>query len=140
MIKSNLNEDWLNDWTRSKTGRALYTHMSAPKPKDPVNQLKRAEQCTIFRLRVGHVGLNNHLSRIKKNFPSACPLCMFPNETVEHHLLHCPHLNSLRQRFLPAQPSISNCLFGCHEQLRKTCSYFYHASGPRAAAQRLLVG
>ena len=140
MIKSNFKEDWLNDWTRNKTGRALYTHMSAPKPKDPVNQLKRAEQCTIFRLRVGHVGLNNHLSRIKKNFPSACPLCMFPNETVEHHLLHCPHLNSLRQRFLPAQPSISNCLFGCLEQLRKTCSYFYHASGPRASAQRLLVG
>ena len=140
MIKSNLKEEWLNDWTRNKTGRALYTHMSAPKPKDPVNKLRRAEQCTIFRLRVGHVGLNNHLSRIKKNFPSACPLCKFPNETVEHHLLHCPHLKNLRQQFLPAQPSISNCLFGCLEQLRKTCSFFYHASGPRAAAQRLLVG
>jgi len=140
IIKSNFKEEWLQDWSRNKTGRALYEHMSAPKPNDPVNKLKRGEQSTIFRLRTGHIGLNNHLSRIKKDFPSQCPLCRHPNETVEHHLLQCAKLHDLRRQFLPAQPSISNCLYGCQEQLEKTCKYFYHASSPRAAAQRLLVG
>ena len=50
MIKSNLKEEWLNDWIRNTTGRALYNHMSTPKPKDPVNLLRRGEQSTIFRL------------------------------------------------------------------------------------------
>ena len=139
MIKSNFKEQWLQDWTRNNTGRALYEHMNAPKPNDPVNKLKRGEQSTIFRLRTGHIGLNNHLSRIKKNFPSQCPLCLHPNETVEHHLLQCPELHDLRRQFLPAEPSIFNCLYGCQEQLEKTCKYFYHASSPRATAQRLLV-
>ena len=140
IIKSNFKEQWLQDWTRNKSGRALYEHMSAPKPNDPVNKLKRGEQSTIFRLRTGHIGLNNHLSRIKKNFPSQCPLCKHPNETVDHHLLQCPNLHDLRREFLPVQPTISNCLYGCQEQLEKTCKYFYLASGPRATAQRLLVG
>ena len=40
IIKSNFKEQWLQDWTRNKSGRALYEHMSAPKPNDPVNKLK----------------------------------------------------------------------------------------------------
>ena len=136
MIKSNFKEEWLNGWIRNTTGRALYNYMSTPKPKDPINLLKRGEQSTIFRLRTGHVPLNGHLSRIKKNFSSQCPLCKFPNETVEHHLLHCDKLKELRRQLLPAQPSISNSLFCDKDQLSKTCLFFYRASGLRASAQR----
>jgi len=136
MIKSNLKEEWLNGWIRNTTGRALYNYMSTPKPKDPINLLKRGEQSTIFRLRTGHVTLNGHLSRIKKNFSSQCPLCKFPNETVEHHLLHCDKLKELRRQLPPAQPSISKLLFCDKDQLSKTCLFFYRASGLRALAQR----
>jgi len=89
MIRSNFKEEWLLDWSKNSTGRALYEYMNAPKPKDPINTLKRQEQSLIFRLRTGHAPLNNHLHRIKKDHPAQCPLCGFPNETVEHNLLYC---------------------------------------------------
>ena len=139
MIRSNIKEEWLTDWSKNSTGRALYEFMDAPKPKDPINSLKRQEQSLIFRLRTGHIPLNSHLHRIKKNHPAQCPLCGSPNETVEHHLLHCNRLNELRRDFLPAQPSIRNSLYGDSEQLRATCTYFNQASRPRALAQRRLV-
>ena len=34
MIKSNLKEEWLENWTNNNTGRALYNNMDAPKKKD----------------------------------------------------------------------------------------------------------
>ena len=79
MVRANLKEEWMNDWSRNSTGRALYEYMNAPRPKDPINTLKRKEQSLIFRLRTGHVPLNNHLNRIKKNHPSQCPLCGSPS-------------------------------------------------------------
>jgi len=139
MVRSNLKEEWMIDWSRNSTGRALYEYMNAPKPKDPINNLARKEQSLIFRLRTGHVPLNNHLHRIKKNHPAQCPLCGSPKETVEHHLLHCENLKDLRRDLLADQLSIRYCLYGDPEQLRATCTYFYQASRPRAVAQRRLV-
>ena len=140
MIRSNLKEEWLNDWTNNSTGRALYEHMNAPRPKDPINTLRRDVQALIFRLRTKHIPLNNHLNRIKKDHPSQCPLCRAPNETVEHHLFDCTQLMGLRRDFLPDQPSIGNTLYCDSEQLRATCKFYRQASCLRAAAQRQLVG
>ena len=135
MIRSNIKEEWLTDWTKNSTGRPLYEHMSTPRPKDPINALTRRDQSLIFRLRTQHVPLNNHLNRIKKNHPAKCPLCDYPNETVEHHLLHCENLKDLRRTFLPAQPTIGNSLYSDSEQLRATCNFFRQASRLRATAQ-----
>ena len=140
MIRANLKEEWLTDWTKNSTGRSLYEYMSTPRPKDPINALQRHDQSLIFRLRTKHVPLNNHLNRIKKNHPAHCPLCSFPNETVDHHLLQCEKLKDLRRTFLPAQPSIGNTLYCDSEQLRATCNFFRQASRLRATAQRQLVG
>ena len=140
IIRSNLKEEWLNDWTNNSTGRALYEHMNAPRPKDPINTLRRDEQALIFRLRTKHVPLNNHLNRIKKDHSSQCPLCRAPNETVEHHLFDCTQLMGLRGDFLPDQPTIGNTLYCDSEQLRATCKFYRQASCLRAAAQRQLVG
>ena len=140
MIRANIKEEWLIDWTKNSTGRSLYEYMSTPKPKDPINALQRHDQSLIFRLRTKHVPLNNHLNRIKKNHPAQCPLCNYPNETVEHHLLQCEQLKDLRRTFLPAQPSIGNTLYCESEQLRATCKFFRQASRLRATAQRQLVG
>ena len=109
--------------------------MNTPRPKDPINALSRRDQSLIFRLRTQHVPLNNHLNRIKKNHPAKCPLCDYPNETVEHHLLHCENLKDLRRAFLPAQPTIGNSLYSDSEQLRATCNYFRQATRLRAIVQ-----
>ena len=136
MIRANIKEEWLIDWTKNSTGRSLYEYMSTPKPKDPINALQRHDQSLIFRLRTKHVPLNNHLNRIKKKHPAQCPLCNYPNETVDHHLLQCEQLKDLRRTFLPAQPSIGNTLYCESEQLRATCKFFRQASRLRATAQR----
>ena len=138
MIRSNLQEEWLNSWAVNKTGRAMYAHVTKPNRKDPVNSLKRGDQTKIFRLRTRHVPLNHHLNRIKLNHPASCPLCDYQHETVEHHLLHCPKLQDLRERFLPRPPSISNSLYGSAQQLKLTCNFYTMASGRRAKAQQLL--
>ena len=140
IIKSNLREEWMNDWIKNKTGRFMYNHMTCPNNKDPIQKLKRREQSTIFRLRTGHIQLNGHLSRIKKNHPPQCPMCGYRNETVEHHLIYCNRLQDLRDKYLPPIPSISNTLYSDASQLRNTCSYFYFASGRRANAHVPLVG
>ena len=140
IIKSNIQEEWLNDWARNTTGRVMYRHMSKPNPKDQINKLQREEQSIIFLLRTGHIQLNSHLSRIKKDHPASCPLCSNPNETVEHLLFHCTKLNDLRDSLLPTNPEIANTLFGTLTQLTHTCTFFRKASGRRANAHRPLVG
>ena len=54
MIRSNFKEEWMENWTKNNTGRALYNNMNAPRKKDPINSLKRRDQTTIFRLRTAH--------------------------------------------------------------------------------------
>ena len=139
IIKTNIQEDWLNDWANNTTGRVVHSYMSKPNPKDAINKLQREDQSIIFRLRTGHVQLNKHLSRIKKDHPASCPLCSHPSETVEHHLLECTQLKDLRDSLLPRNPKIANTLYGTHTQLRQTCTFFRKASGRRANAHSPVV-
>ena len=63
----------------------------------PVNQLHRAHQTAVFRLRTHHAPLNAHLHRVKKEHPAKCVYCPDSDETVEHFLFHCPLYVSVRQ-------------------------------------------
>ena len=132
MIKANSKEEWMNNWSTGKTGRHMYGHMSKPLLKDPINNLRRGDQSLIFQLRTQHVPLNCHLNRIGVKESAACPLCDHPSETVEHLLIDCRRLTELRGRFLPRQPSISNCLFTSSQQLRQTCDFYRMAYSRRA--------
>ena len=138
IIRANKKEEWMNEWAMGDTGRTMFQHMTTPKPKDSINELKRNESNTIFRLRTQHVPLNSHLSRIGVRDDRSCPLCPSPNETVEHHLFECPALNDLRAQYLPTNPTIENTLYTHSHQLRKTHLYFVMSSGRRARAQVLL--
>ena len=139
MIKSNLREEWMNSWALETKGRHMYSHMTKPNRKDPINKLQREDQSIIFRLRTRHIPLNSHLKRINVKTSAACPLCNHPDETVEHHLFDCINLKELRGRFLPSKPNIHKCLYGTTEQMKKTCSFFKLASGERAQAHVPLV-
>ena len=125
----------MNEWAGSTTGRAIFTHMTTPTPKDNINSLKRSEQTTIFRLRSQHVPLNSHLKRIGVVTDSSCPLCPCPDETVTHLLFQCPALKDLRSLYLPPNPSIENTLYTSASQLRDTHKFFVMSSGKRAKAQ-----
>ena len=134
MIRANIKEEWLSGWATNGTGRELFRHMAAPKRADTINDLNRKDQSTIFRLRIQHIGLNNHLYRIGAHNTSACPLCDNPEETVDHHLFYCAPLADLRTQFLPSQLDKEKLLYGTSKQLIDTCKFHYMALGRRAKA------
>ena len=125
----------MREWATSDKGRDFFEFMKKPNKKDEINALKRHEQVNIFRLRSRHVPLNAHLKRIGVLTSSECPLCQYPEETVEHHLFLCPALDDLRTNLLPQKPDISNTLFGSHSQLSDTNTFFLMAGQRRARAQ-----
>ena len=89
----------------------MFHHMTTPKPKDSINDLKRHESVTIFRLQTQYVPLNSHLRKIGVTQARSCPLCPCPDETVEHHLFECPVLADLRTQHLPLNPTIEDTLY-----------------------------
>ena len=135
IIRSTKKELWMREWTNSDKGRAIFEYMSTPFKRDEINALKRNEQVSIFRLRSQHAPLNAHLKRIGVLTSSECPLCQFPEETVEHHLLLCPALDDLRTELLPPKPDISNTLFGPSSQLKDTHTFYVMAGQRRVRAQ-----
>ena len=90
IIRQNYKEEWMNQWASGTTARQVYAHMNCVKPKDNLNLLRRRDQTSIFRLRSGHLPLNNHLNRIHPEIPPNCLLCDYAYETVEHILFKCP--------------------------------------------------
>ena len=85
----------MSDWAQEKTGRTLFPYMPKPNKADPINELKRKDQVTIFRLRTQHVPLNHHFNRFNPMHEPHCPMCDFAYETTEHFLFECPKLLDL---------------------------------------------
>ena len=69
---------WMKQWAESGKGRSVFKFVPAPNKNDPINQLQRAEQVIIFRLRTEHIQLNKHLNRIGVKNDARCPLCPCP--------------------------------------------------------------
>ena len=135
VLRTNTKEEWMNNWTKGKTGRSVFKHMNKPNPRDSINSLTRKDQVAIFRLRTQHVPLNKHLNRVNPQRWSACPLCNHAYEKTTRHLFECRPLSDLRAVYLPPNPSISNSLYTSSDQLRKTCIYHNMALARRAKAQ-----
>ena len=66
--------------------------------KDQINALDRRTQTTIFRLRTGHCGLRKHLKRLGLADSAHCE-CGSEEQTPEHILQTCPHLETVCQQF-----------------------------------------
>ena len=135
IIKQKKKEIWMKEWEESINGRSFYAFMPTPNKRDCINQLRREEQVTLFRLRTRHIPLNQHLKRIGVKTDSSCPLCPCTEESVAHHLFDCPGLDDLRAEFLPQKPDFANTLYGTPDQLANTHKYHVMASRRRAAAQ-----
>ena len=135
IIKSNVQIEWVSEWAQDKTGRKIFPYMPKPNKNDPLNQLERKQQSTIFRLRTQHAPLNFHFNRFNPMHEPLCSLCGHAYETMEHFLFECPQLQDIREEFLPPTPDIENSLFGDVSQLVDTCKYYDMAHGRRAKAQ-----
>ena len=135
IIKSNSKTLWHNSWTQCDKGRVMFQYVPKPSRLDPINSLKRKEQVVIFRLRINHIQLNAHLSRITSNHQPTCNLCGYKDETVQHFLFDCPSLQDLRKEFLPLNPDRENTLYQSKQQLLQTYQYYQKANQRRTQVQ-----
>ena len=91
--------------------------------KDPLHELSRHEQTTIFRLRTGHCGLKGQL---KKNWYSAlgsiCD-CGKDDQTPNHFLQSCPLYNRERQHIWPVSTTLDAKLWGSANDLHLTTHF-----------------
>ena len=127
VLKDDFNIAWMTRWAQGTTGRVMFDNMTKPCKKDPINSLKRKNQCTIFQFRTGHCRLNLHLNRLNPVHLPICRNCGDPYESVNHVLFHCQPLQIIRERYLPSQPTLQNTLYADTHQLNATCQFIYQA-------------
>ena len=97
--------------------------------KDQINTLDRGTQTTIFRLRTGHCGLRKHLKRLGLADSAHCE-CGSEEQTPEHILQTCPHLETVRQQFWPEDTEVGTKLWGQAAEPQRTAD-FLAATGLR---------
>ena len=90
--------------------------------EDSINQLDRAAQVRIFRLRIGHCQLLSHLHRLKISHSDECP-CGTGPQTPNHILQSCPTFDALRRQTWPSPVDAHRKLLGPVETLRQTVDF-----------------
>ncbi|KAF4248432.1 hypothetical protein CNMCM8980_005985 [Aspergillus fumigatiaffinis] len=99
-IRETVNVQWEHDWRSCPHGRTVYELTPTPTKKVlRVHQgLHRALSTAIIQLRTGKIGLRHYLyQRGVPNIPDADCQCGKATQTVQHVLLACPLLKSLRE-------------------------------------------
>ena len=80
-------------------------------------------------LRTGHCGLRKHLKRLGLADSAHCE-CGSEEQTPEHILQTCPHLETVRQQFWPEDTEVGTKLWGQAAELQRTAD-FLAATGLR---------
>ena len=90
-----IKKRWKRRWKSSPREDILKAiDNSAPSKKylRLISDLDRRQASILFQLRTGHIGLNQHLFRIRKSDTPVCPNCQsITVESVKHFLLDCPY-------------------------------------------------
>src|SRR5204862_8301277 len=118
---------WRLRWDSSTKSRTVHEHTSTQN-FTASDGLSRRDNTVISRLRTGAVQLGAYMVKLYKNRDSCCRHCRDDEETIEHILFDCPLLSVQRAEYLPANPSIVNCLYGNRNQLQLTCKMFRAAT------------
>lgn len=79
---------WKSNTERTGKGIFLTRIRDNISQQIPYSLPSRRAESAIYRLRVGHAGLKQHLHKIRVSDSDECEECQVP-ETVEHFLLHC---------------------------------------------------
>ena len=90
--------------------------------EDSIQQLDRAAQVTIFRLRTGHCQLLSHLHRLKISHSDECP-CGAGLQTPIHILQSCPTFDNLRRQTWSSPVEAHRKLWGPVETQRQTADF-----------------
>ena len=85
---SKWEKNWNEECTNKGKGLFLRSILCNFQRATPVNTGNRFLDTKIFRLRLGHVGLNSWLYRFNLTNSAACPHCG-GEETIEHLILRC---------------------------------------------------
>ena len=95
----------------NRFSRELYMLHGYDPQKYHINTLDRRTQTTIFRLGTGHCGLRKHLKRLGLADSAHCE-CGSEEQTPEHILQTCPHLETVHQQFGPEDTEVGTKLWG----------------------------
>jgi hypothetical protein len=110
-----LQKRWKRRWKTSPPYHNLKSiDNSAPSKKyiKLVRDLDRGQSSLLTQLRTGHIGLNQHLFRIRRSETPSCPNCQgITVESIKHYLLDCPKYreerHTLQQKLRRNSSSIS---------------------------------
>jgi ribonuclease HI len=85
---------WKRRWKlspRHSTHKAIDSSAPSKKYLRLIKNIDHRQASILCQLRTGHIGLNQHLFRIRRSEMPSCPHCQgITVETVKHFLLDCP--------------------------------------------------
>ena len=90
--------------------------------EDSIDQLNRAAQVTIFRLKTGHCQLLSHTHRLKISNSDECPCGRGP-QTPNHILQSCPTFHALRRQTWSSPVDAHRKLWGLVQTLQQTADF-----------------
>ena len=107
-ILSQINHQFIAYWDRYWheecyiTEKGLYHRRKVRdslRTMTPVDSKNRRIDVALFRLRLGHAGVNKHMNRFNMKETSKCEVCDC-EETIEHYLLTCPRYHQQRREMI----------------------------------------
>jgi len=101
ILRSNFLLKWQRYWREScvaqRKGLFLHGIKSKIVPWNVIDTGSRKMDCVLFRMRLGHVPLNEYLHKIGKSESDQCTFCN-DLENIEHYLLECDQFLEERSR------------------------------------------
>ena len=98
-IKAYFYDYWIKQWKdkvqSTQKGRFLSNHLEKPKYRLWLGMKSRLQETVSSRLRIGHVGVNNHLYRFEMSESDRCDYCG-QCDTIEHFLTQCVEFGDIR--------------------------------------------
>ena len=113
-VKTLLKPKQKSTWTLKNSGY--------DSQKDQINTLDRRTQITIFHLHTGHCGLRKHLKRLRLADSAHCE-CGSEEQTPEHILQTCPHVETVHQQSWPEDTEMGFKLWGQAAELQWTTNF-----------------
>ena len=95
-LKTELLYDWQKEWSSCSANPAIrYIRPNVTFLHNDTN-LKRKDEITIHRLRLGRCSMNYYLFLMGKHHSGLCDVCLV-QETIRHVFIECPKYTSQRK-------------------------------------------
>ena len=134
------NKIWKQNVAETQIGKHMSSFLGAIKGTKWLSLKSRRAESAIARLRIGHVGLHEHMNRFEMRNSPLCSSCD-EMEDINHFLIECPQYSEERTRLkrtfqeLNVNFNLKNVLLfgefsdGCQKQLLKGLVMFLGRTG-----------